>query len=282
MSRAYRLREARAYAKHALSNGGVLTTPTQVEWAVHGKCSNPREVRLEARKDPREDFYDERPIHTQISVRCRQCPNCLRFRAWQWRERAKREIALAERTWFGTITLSETEQLKALYRAQLGAKRRGVVWDHPVERAYGESLVDYERRCSLWRFARIVRAIAPEITKWLKRVRKESGAKLRFLLVAEAHKSGRPHFHILINEAVGSSPIRKRTLDGQWKLGFTQFRLVAEGDKAAAYVTKYLTKSVLARVRASIRYGTPSESVARPEGRSACQENAPTKGGVSP
>lgn len=253
--RAYRLPEAKAIARKALERGAVLATPTTVAWDVSSSCSDPRSVEFESRVDPKRDGFWEKPIHTAMQVRCRRCPACLRARAALWRRRAVGEINTAQRTWFGTLTLSEAEQVKALYRAQVGASRRGVAWHEPVKRWSGEDDISYVRRCELERFGRVVRSIAPEVTKWLKRVRKESDAKLRFLLVAEAHKSGRPHFHILVHEAYGSSPIRKRTLDSQWKLGFSQFRLVAEGDKAAAYVCKYLTKSVLARVRASIAYG---------------------------
>lgn len=258
---AFHLREARAIARRALQGGGALVTPTQVAWDVSSTCSSPRAIEVVSKLDPREDWWEDKPIHTAIQVRCRRCAACLRARAAYWRRRAVGEINTSQRTWFGTLTLSDTEQIKYLYRAQLGAKRRGVSWEAPVKRVYGESPDDFARRCNAERFQRVVRAIAPDITKWLKRVRKESGAKLRFLLVAEAHKSGRPHFHILVHEAFGSMPIRKRTLDGQWKLGFSQFRLVAEGDRAASYVTKYLTKTVLARVRASIGYGRAALAV---------------------
>lgn len=265
MNRAYHLKEARAFARNALANGGHLATPTQVEWDIASKCSNPQRREIIARHDPREDWYSERPINTAITVRCRRCQNCLRARGAHWRLRAQAELALAQRSWFGTLTLNDAEQVKALYRAQLAAKRRGVPWEAPVKRAPGESQEDFARRVHLDQFSRVVRAIGPEIGKWLKRIRKESGAKLRYILVAEAHKSGKPHFHILISEVAGSSPILKRTLQRQWKLGFSQFRLVQEGEAAARYVTKYLTKSAIARVRASEGYGSPAKLVAHAE-----------------
>lgn len=259
--RAYHLREARAIARNALDKGAVLTSPVDVQWNAAGSCSDPKTVELLAKLDPIEDFRDERPISTTMFVRCRKCPACLRARSVSWQRRAIQELALAQRSWFGTLTLSDAEQIKYLYRAQLAAKRRALSWESPLKRAPDESPGAYGRRCDQWRFTRICRAIGPDITKWLKRVRKESDAKLRFLLVAEAHKSGRPHYHILIHEVAGSNPIRKRTLDGQWKLGFSQFRLVQEGERAARYVCKYLTKSVLARVRASIRYGSTASAL---------------------
>ena len=105
--------------------------------------------------------------------------------------------------------------------------------------------------------------IGREVTLYLKRVRKESGARVRYLLVAEAHKSGLPHLHILVHEASPDKPVRHKTLEGQWKLGFTRFKL-AHDVKTASYVCKYISKALLARVRASLRYGQGEAE--RPEG----------------
>lgn len=269
MSRARHLREGRAYARDALSKGAVLTGPLTVSWPIAGTCTDPRRVEIVSRRDLREDFGWDKPINTVLDVRCRKCPACLRARSRHWTLRAQEEIACSQRTWFGTLTLSEANQVKALYRAQLSASRRGIDWRYPVKRSCEDTLQSYERRCDQDRFIRVCRAIAPEVTKWLKRVRKESGAKLRFILVAEAHKSGKPHYHCLIHEVSGSAPIRKRTLQDQWKLGFTQFRLVEEGEsRAARYVCKYLTKSAKARVRASVAYGMTSSLVTGPDGPS--------------
>ena len=105
--------------------------------------------------------------------------------------------------------------------------------------------------------------IGREVTLYLKRVRKESGARVRYLLVAEAHKTGLPHLHILVHEASPDMPVRHKTLEGQWKLGFTRFKL-AHDVKTASYVCKYISKALLARVRASLRYGQGEAE--RPEG----------------
>lgn len=105
--------------------------------------------------------------------------------------------------------------------------------------------------------------IGREVTLYLKRVRKESGARVRYLLVAEAHKTGLPHLHILVHEASPDKPVRHKTLEGQWKLGFTRFKL-AHDVKTASYVCKYISKALLARVRASLRYGQGEAE--RPEG----------------
>lgn len=94
--------------------------------------------------------------------------------------------------------------------------------------------------------------ISKEITRYVKRVRKGSGP-LRFLLVAEKHRSGLPHYHMLIHEkdTVGT---REQVLSAQWTWGFSRWRVIAE-KKQATYLCKYLGKELGARVRASQLYG---------------------------
>lgn len=146
------------------------------------------------------------------------------------------------RTWFGTLTLRPQEHFAALSRVRNRMAKSGEDFDTLSEEA---------------RFSALSGEIGKDITLWLKRVRKESGARLRYLLVSEAHKSGLPHFHCLVHEVSAEGPVAERTLRKQWKLGFAQFKLVAQGDetKTARYVTKYITKSAITRVRASQGYG---------------------------
>ena len=150
------------------------------------------------------------------------------------------------RTWFGTLTLAPQSHFEVVSRIRLRLAKRGEDFDtFPETRQFSER----------------VHEIGKEITLWLKRVRKESAAKLRYVLVAERHKSGLPHFHLLVHEVCEDRPVAERTLRKQWHLGFSQFKLVAQGDetRTAGYVAKYLTKSALARVRSSVGYGLGSE-----------------------
>ena len=121
--------------------------------------------------------------------------------------------------------------------------------------------------------------VGREVTRYLKRVRKESGARVRYLLVAERHKSGQPHLHIMVHEADQERPVRYATLANQWKLGFVHFKL-AQDTKTAAYVCKYISKALLARVRASLRYGLGEEERttvhSEPDGRTRGKQ--PQKG----
>lgn len=180
-----------------------------------------------------------------VSVRCRRCRECLRARAKLWTARAVDEIAASERTWFVTLTLSPDAQFHYRCVADRAAQVGGSRW---------HSLSADEQ------FKDRVKAINPELTRFIKRVRKNSGASLRYLLVSEAHKSGDPHFHMLLHEHGGTAT--KRVIEQAWRLGFSKPKLVDNDPKAAVYVCKYLTKSVLARLRSSARYGTAGPRLA--------------------
>lgn len=93
--------------------------------------------------------------------------------------------------------------------------------------------------------------VSKELTKYFKRLRKK-GAEFRFVLVAEAHKDGYPHFHALLHER--DAVITKSTLQGEWPYGFTTCKLVKD-ERAAHYVAKYLAKDARTRIRASLHYG---------------------------
>lgn len=245
MPRVHRLAAARQLAARALSAGGQRTALSQVHWDIAGRCEAPVTTAAEGRPDSRKGETGM-PVEIVLEVKCRKCRQCLRTRAYEWRLRAEAEILGSWRTWFGTITLRPEEHYLADLRANARLARRGVA----LETLSREEQF-YERH----------RVIADDLTKWIKRVRKVSGAPLRYCLVVEAHKSGLPHYHVLVHELSLDKPVTKRQLQQQWQLGFTQFKLV-EGRVAAAYVTKYLHKSAEARVRASLHYGKNALSIA--------------------
>lgn len=204
----------------------------------------------------------------EYEVPCRQCDNCLRRRAAHWRLRAMAEYRAAPRTWFGSLTLNPQQHSNVTNACRLVAMRNGDDFDTFSPEA---------------QFALRDRAIYREVKLYLKRMRTASGASIRFLCVAEAHKNGLPHYHMLVHEA-GNTPIRHALLSGQWRIGFSQWKLVAD-PRAAGYVTKYLSKSAMARVRASAAYGNTSldigiskDSVTPKDPRGDASVTAPTPG----
>jgi len=178
-----------------------------------------------------------------FTVRCRKCANCAKANAKQWAIRAAAEMELAPRTWFVTLT----------FRAEIHW-----IFERKAEKQ-GRSIFDLEFK---------------EVQKMFKRMRK-AGHSFRYLLATEAHKSGLPHFHLLLHENA-LSPFTSRILSGNqheglkpqfWDHGQVHCRLVPQ-DRAWArawYLCKYISKDPSARQRASIQYGGGRGGVAPPD-----------------
>lgn len=235
----------------ALALGAVRVSPMTVRWDISGDCRNSYTATLSGRAEADEGRYvlvkpwkQNTPAVLEIITRCRKCPNCLWARQRRWYGAAMQETAMAPRTWFGTLTLSPEQQFIHVLKAQKRCADRAV---------------NYHTLTVAEQFVERHNAIGQELTKYVKRVRKNSGAKLRFLLVAEKHKSGDPHYHMLVHETNHGGKVLHRHLSNAWHLGFENWRLSDPlKPKSATYLCKYLSKSAEARVRASQRYGGAS------------------------
>lgn len=208
---------------------------------MSGRCEQPVSVELQGAPDRVSVGLGADNHHrafADIEVPCRKCGACLRARAGLWRRRATEETRGSVRTWFVTMTLSPDNHARVTAAVEaallVGGSSIGQTPDDDV----------FRKRCEV---------IGPHITKYLKRMRKISGAALRYCLVAERHKSGLPHYHMLLHETDFDRPLRYRVIVDQWKLGFSSAKLADLG--SAGYVAKYLSKASAARVRASVRYG---------------------------
>lgn len=146
------------------------------------------------------------------------------------------------RTWFGTLTLHPLERARVEMRART---------------AVGEE--KWLELSQEQRTAALATAAGPLVTRYLKRVRAQSGAALRYMLVSEAHEDGTPHFHLLVHEQ-GGTVVRHAILSRQWVHGYSNWKLVDSAGPAASYVCKYLSKSPLTRVRASVGYGQGTQT----------------------
>lgn len=223
------------------SQGSPLGT---LEWNVAGNCQRPVSINVWTRPDPkgykRVVCSPTRGHRTNVDmeVRCRACENCLKARAGHWRYRALAEWRMAPRTWLLTLTLTPESQhwCENMARSHLDAQG-----------------IDFEALETAEQFDMRHRISGALVTKYLKLLRKD-GHKFRYLMVAEAHKSGLPHYHLMVHELLGSEPIPHRSLKARWTYGFSDAKLVLD-EKGATYATKYLIKSKLARVRSSIAYG---------------------------
>lgn len=254
-------RASRLFAK-SLQHGAQRTGLLSSRWDMSGDCRNTYWMAYIGRPGRAADgsgvdgdgmftFVGGRStIHVDIGTRCRRCDKCLRHRKLRWRYRIREEVRRAARNWWGTLTLAPANHYRVMVEARRKAENSSVTW---------ETLSDEER------FKRISDTSLKEVTKYLKRVRKASGHPLRYVLVTERHKSGLPHFHLILHEQE-LRPIPHRILSGQWNgknfaLGFEKWRLIPFDDEErhVGYVSKYISKGLSAKVRASQRYGEPLE-----------------------
>lgn len=213
-----------------------------------GDCTFPKIVSNSQRSIERPDGSVMPPVEMVYAVRCRSCPNCQRAKRLHWVLRALPELVQAQRTWFVTLTFS----LAMHYRFIANPGK-----DH-LDQAYGE------------------------VQKMFKRMRKTDRKEFRYLAVTERHKSGFPHFHMLLHEKPGSPAIGNRELSGnqaeditpKWwvdkegqPMGHVHCRLIRIGEvlpgktrplsavNAAFYVCKYIGKDPVGRVKSSLKYG---------------------------
>lgn len=228
--------------KRGLAQGAARSGPISFEWDVSGRCRAPKSVELFARPNKFTKHHSWSPtqvssLRLNLSVPCRQCGPCLIARGLRWRRRARIETQFAPRTWFATLTFRPDVQNAAFYSV---LKARGSPRDSEEE---------FKFRCE---------GLGQELTKYLKRLRKNSGVGIRYLLVAERHKSGLPHYHALFHERDYLRPLLHRELSDAYGLGHAKFKLVQKSEEGVRYVTKYVSKDAAARVRASLSYGSPS------------------------
>jgi len=275
----------KAVAVKALQSGGETTGAVSTAWDLAGKCQNPIGRTLEGRPfrastinkvfvsddgwgvlngPQRVTYGPQTPYHVDLTVKCRRCPQCLKERAYEWRCRMAEEIRLSSRTWHCTFTLSP-------HGHEIMANRARVICHHRRREDFEQMseseqfiarnrMIQAEFTLMLKRMRRGIAGVSGRRNKGLVRNRTMHRMKFRYVLVLEKHKSGLPHYHMLIHEFRDN--IRYAQLKGLWCFGFSSFKLVDEGEKAAFYVAKYLGKSNLARVRASIDYGKPPRLIA--------------------
>lgn len=213
--------------------------------------------------DPFSIVHGAKALTVTRLLRCRKCAVCLEHHRRYWRARSIAEFSKSATSWFGTLTMRPEIHFMLDASIESYCASRGVdIREMTPDELFRARVSEYGR----------------EVTKWLKRLRHHrKGARLRYMLLAEKHDSpqtseemrGRPHIHILLHEQkVGELisitdyyPKGKRVyvtddclIKQQWTLGFSKFELMTNW-KAVSYITKYMHKSRVSRVRASLRYG---------------------------
>lgn len=245
---------ARQLARTARLSGGSALSYCSTEWGIAGSCESPVSIELRGRNyaghrieqlretDTRYglDCNKSVPHWIDMHVPCFQCRSCRKFREHMWRARARTESEFAIRTWFLTHTLTPANHEALMLETEVRLLRGGT-------RFHQLGHTD--------QFGEVCKTMHAHAQLAMKRIRKASGAPLRYLWVYEETKRGVPHAHVLLHEQDPTKPVRKQLIERNWRLGFTHARL-SNDPKAADYVTKYITKTLLAP-RASRHYGQP-------------------------
>lgn len=261
--RLYPVKEVYRVAALGMGRGFEMRSPTAGEWNLAPGCEKPVPVQMDgAPAILRGAGYVRapgKPFGLTLWTKCRRCADCLRRRRNLWAYRAQEEIKLAARTWFATFTLNPHWHAVMRMRASVRLADRGSNLEMlPGDDVGAEVSAEYRR----------------ELTLYFKRLRKQTGAQLRYILVQEQHKSGLPHFHALIHEVRGTEPVTHASLTSGWKLGYTKFKLV-QAVQTAWYVAKYLAKEVNNRVRASLHYGSVKDALKHSETELPRDEHPP-------
>lgn len=197
-----------------------------------------------------------------IAAPCRKCDRCLAYRAWKWSQRAQSELIqhqiAGHRSWLVTLTCRPDVHHRHLAEARLAHDLQDGFVVNQQTGEY-EPIPTWEQLSPEQQWVRRCAPLQAEVTKYLKRVRKETGAQFRYLLVTEVHlgggaNHGEPHLHLLMHET-STDPLRERALRHQWPHGISEAKLVTTVE-GGTYICKYLSKDARARVRASARYGS--------------------------
>jgi hypothetical protein len=100
-----------------------------------------------------------------------------------------------------------------------------------------------------------------KMTNWLRNIRKKIPS-LKYIGVPEKHKSGRYHFHFLMNDISAIlMDSGHKTKDGMsiynleaYKLGFSTATLIQDRERVSNYLCKYITKDLALQTKGKKRY----------------------------
>lgn len=197
--------------------GGAMGPSSHLRWSLGGWCNEPTVLAFGQTRRVVDGLIE-------LEVPCRRCTGCLKLRAETWRRRGTYECQQIK-TWFWTGTYGRG------YRKVRGLKRT----------ASGQHADAAE----------LVKRGNPDLTNWLKLVRKHEGP-IRYMAAPELQKDGTLHWHVLVH-----ANLTRRQICAHWAFGYQKAKLVTDPVKGAGYVTKYVAKQRLGRVRASRGYGRP-------------------------
>lgn len=200
-------------------------------------CDYPRSI-LRTNK-VRGTLPGHRPSSVSMLVPCRKCPKCLWLRRETWKTRIKAETSAP--TIFATLTFSEDllDQKRRLFDEKYDCAPDEIL-SHPS--MWGQSLAQYER------------LFYSDVHDWLRRCRRNLDTKFRYFVGFEfGDKSGREHYHVALHFARKSDHFPQLVQD-QWPCRAGADWAISTED-VSGYLSKYGSKSLVTRPRASVSYG---------------------------
>jgi len=252
------------------------------------KCDNPYRFDLHGSKSVRR-YGKRRPIRLYGEGRCRKCEACMEARGFMWRERALVEFYKAPRSLFGSITMSPEQHYAMDARIHSGERAEdGRFIRHPKnlrelspEELFQARVSIFGEELTLW-IKRLRKKFGTNCMRYMLVAEAHDSDK------TSVEMRGRPHFHMLVHDYTENGMVSGNPLDAitsgrdgewekrliktkqgyrgyafvtddafirkNWQLGFTKFQL-ASTEHSVFYLCKYLSKAMMARVRASIDYG---------------------------
>lgn len=104
---------------------------------------------------------------------------------------------------------------------------------------------------------------AQKLLRKLRKIYRQSGAELRYFLIWEqGKKSGRVHFHLIVN----AGPLSRDEIEGMWAHGYANSRRLRLDENGLAALIEYLTKkSRKGQRQPGQRRWTCSKNLVRPE-----------------
>lgn len=288
--RACDARALRAKVRKGLKQGRATSRPRTLatkgeSWELHWEfdCTAPIVVNWTGRKV--RGYDGPLPYLVAEFLRCRKCKACDVTRSRYWAGRAVTEYESAERTLMGTFTLSPDEHalLDLRVSKDVPGFHNGTLEERTRLRTsyFGQELTRWLKR---------VRKAARDRGQPVSgNVRYMLVSEVHDSENTNPWMRHRPHFHVLLHEVISGALIlgntaqawldgtdgelvrkKYKSRDGTWKtgifvtddamvrqtwsLGFTKFQ-VCDDSKSAFYLVKYISKSMMFKIRASLRYG---------------------------
>lgn len=253
-----------------------------------GSCTDPHGVELHSRFQAVHDGQ-KRPIIVDMAVPCRKCEACRLRRSLMWKDRAEAEYRLWPISIFGTLTFRPEVHYMADAILTSRLRAGGTDWSALTSaEQFAERSKLLGSYVSTWlktvRWGRRGSRLLKDRPRFSYLIVCEAHDGE----FTSAEMRGRPHFHTLFHtdndgRFIDGNPlqallsgsdgdfVRKNYRAGNvwrpgvfvvdcapmrlsWEHGFSKFQW-AHDEKTASYLTKYLSKTLDARVRASQGYG---------------------------